>query len=1196
MSHLGVSGSSRGSHRKSKVGALLSEYYNLDEDNAGDSVQPPSGGVAHPSGPRSESLNGSDFCPVSDASKSDRLSAASAPTPEKSFRDPRTRGRGESAGAGRPESASRPGEQADGAVAPQQDGKADLDSENFDVHAYFASAVQTSSLRELLRRSGQLDEEVRRAEGELQTLVYENYGKFLDAAETVRCVKEDMRALRGHMVQLDSRVDSIEGSSRELDELVRDRAASIEELVSFRQLLDKLQILFTFPEVLRRHLANGDAESVLSIYLHIHPFLQAQQAALPRLQRLKLLDAEATSVFRCAKRMLRQRLESPAADGSSRELQAASLAEDLPVRLREAAAGEPLASKDASKILSLLLQAEDEDRASLLKLYHRSRTHALLDLIQWIFDQDRLQREAAENQRRQDQQVADASAAEASALLAQDEPRGRGSAEELKTAASLRMLEVACSTVSEHLMGPLVDAVHDTLRVLREETALGAENRAGGSLVAGRSLVSATKLKPEAEELSPDGAAVLQEFLTPVLRSVFGRVLALLASTNPPAASVVAAVDSLRVALRRLHAVLPPAQQQQLSKEFLAFSDKLLQQEIALAFKESYMRAAQELRALELFCLRVQPRPTRASQASAASRDPEAETPPLDDSKTEEALQQLARTEHAVLLQGCLTLTDVHQIVNGVCGVKSAQADRLVSSEVVAWTEGFFSLFVHCLLRLTRDTPAALQERDEQRLAAEELREDELAWREKLEEEAEEMTARNRDGGLVAARAGKNSRNALPRLRHKPGLSAIERQVSDAVRTAIFTHLVCEREGAGPGSQFEDACSRREETEEKERDCVSNGTSNSEGFLDEGRNLFCLLMMRMGRHLELQGLGKLAAVAVELFPSFPVHRLTASSVAGPLSASDAAFEEANSEVQSDKTQSLLLRTRWASQAVLTTYVFHRGLEGASLATRALKAFDCLQSLQERCGDSADDSAEAEEFRRSPGNAQSRLQVSGLFDPLLRLLHRCDAECAKLLGERRQGGGGTACALMPSSGAGGAGEQPHQRRMARLFGRRRTAIEREMERLFARKQAVFSPVPFNRAKAIMGIFRIASRALIESVRMQLFSRCAVRQIQVDCAAAAELIRDLVAAEDGSVVDGLLDEVTALAALRCVERPQKRVPLAGRMAAPGAAGAAAAAAAVAAATAGIDPELDDLLLEQSVVEEVCKRSRRRPESFL
>ncbi|KFH07157.1 Vps51/Vps67 protein [Toxoplasma gondii MAS] len=186
--------------------------------------------------------------------------------------------------------------------------------------------------------------------------------------------------------------------------------------------------------------------------------------------------------------------------------------------------------------------------------------------------------------------------------------------------------------------------------------------------------------------------------------------------------------------------------------------------------------------------------------------------------------------------------------------------------------------------------------------------------------------------------------------------------------------------------------------------------------------------------------------------------------------------------------------------------------------------------------------------------------------------------------------------MPSSGAGGAGEQPHQRRMARLFGRRRTAIEREMERLFARKQAVFSPVPFNRAKAIMGIFRIASRALIESVRMQLFSRCAVRQIQVDCAAAAELIRDLVAAEDGSVVDGLLDEVTALAALRCVERPQKRVPLAGRMAAPGAAGAAAAAAAVAAATAGIDPELDDLLLEQSVVEEVCKRSRRRPESFL
>merc|ERR1712007_29714 len=101
-----------------------------------------------------------------------------------------------------------------------------------------------------------------------------------------------------------------------------------------------------------------------------------------------------------------------------------------------------------------------------------------------------------------------------------------------------------------------------------------------------------------------------------------------------------------------------------------------------------------------------------------------------------------------------------------------------------------------------------------------------------------------------------------------------------------------------------------------------------------------------------------------------------------------------------------------------------------------------------------------------------------------------------------------------------------------MGNKKSTMELEMERLWAKtKLQVFASIPFNRNGAVVGILRIAFKALYEYMREETFGKFGLQQIQVDCAFLQESVRDFVEAEDASVLDSLLDEVVTTAKQRC-----------------------------------------------------------------
>lgn len=125
------------------------------------------------------------------------------------------------------------------------------------------------------------------------------------------------------------------------------------------------------------------------------------------------------------------------------------------------------------------------------------------------------------------------------------------------------------------------------------------------------------------------------------------------------------------------------------------------------------------------------------------------------------------------------------------------------------------------------------------------------------------------------------------------------------------------------------------------------------------------------------------------------------------------------------------------------------------------------------------------------------------------VHAFDAQLARILGDPRK-------------------PKPPERRPLRHM---KTEMELEIERLVVRQRQVFEPIPFNRNGAVVGILRIAFKALYEYMREETFAKFGVQQIQVDTAFLGEVIRDFVEVEDASALESLLDEAVVSAQQRC-----------------------------------------------------------------
>ncbi|NXD28165.1 VPS51 protein, partial [Spelaeornis formosus] len=139
---------------------------------------------------------------------------------------------------------------AEAAEAPPD--PTDINGPHFDPEVFMNKVRSECPLGQLLAREAALGREIRALDSDMQTLLYENYNKFISATDTIRKMKVDFRHMEAEMDDLAANMAAISASSARVSAALQDRHRRGAQLAGVQALLRKLQALVEVPGRLRR--------------------------------------------------------------------------------------------------------------------------------------------------------------------------------------------------------------------------------------------------------------------------------------------------------------------------------------------------------------------------------------------------------------------------------------------------------------------------------------------------------------------------------------------------------------------------------------------------------------------------------------------------------------------------------------------------------------------------------------------------------------------------------------------------------------------------------------------------------------------------------------------------------------------------------------------------------------------------------
>ncbi|XP_067656588.1 vacuolar protein sorting-associated protein 51 homolog [Haliotis asinina] len=202
----------------------------------------------------------------------------------------------------------------------------DIDGAHFKPDIYLSTLIKKSSLTELMDRENEMVRQIRALDSDMQTLVYENYNKFISATDTIRKMKNDFKKMEDEMDHLATNMSAITEFSANISNTLQDRRQQITKLAGVHSLLKKLQFLFELP------------------------------ARLKKCIELKAYS-QAVRYYTKAKRVLHQYQHMPSFQGINRDCNA--IIEELSNKLREQFKDKDSTPKQLAECVDLLLQLEE---------------------------------------------------------------------------------------------------------------------------------------------------------------------------------------------------------------------------------------------------------------------------------------------------------------------------------------------------------------------------------------------------------------------------------------------------------------------------------------------------------------------------------------------------------------------------------------------------------------------------------------------------------------------------------------------------------------------------------------------------------------------------------------------------------------------------------------------------------------------
>lgn len=171
-------------------------------------------------------------------------------------------------------------------MAEKNQNQLDINGASFNPNLYLDKIFKESTLRQIMDHENEIVKDTQTLHSDMQTLVYENYNKFISATDTIKKMKNDFKKMEDEMDLLVSNMESITSFSEKINDNLQDTRDKICHLSGVHSLLQRLQFLFKLPATLKSRMEEKNYIQATQDYLHAQRVLQ-QYGDMPAFQGIK---------------------------------------------------------------------------------------------------------------------------------------------------------------------------------------------------------------------------------------------------------------------------------------------------------------------------------------------------------------------------------------------------------------------------------------------------------------------------------------------------------------------------------------------------------------------------------------------------------------------------------------------------------------------------------------------------------------------------------------------------------------------------------------------------------------------------------------------------------------------------------------------------------------------------------------------
>ena len=164
----------------------------------------------------------------------------------------------------------------------------DLDSPYFAHETFIRDQVIGSSVHDLLETEERLALQVRTLDSTMQTLVYENYSKFIDATDAIKSIGVSCSANEDGLAKLSRGMQTIDEQSKEVEDALGSLRDAVAEKLRVKRLLTRLDALLKLPSTLQSQIQAGKFRLATKSYLAAHSILSKHSTGFESLKTIEI--------------------------------------------------------------------------------------------------------------------------------------------------------------------------------------------------------------------------------------------------------------------------------------------------------------------------------------------------------------------------------------------------------------------------------------------------------------------------------------------------------------------------------------------------------------------------------------------------------------------------------------------------------------------------------------------------------------------------------------------------------------------------------------------------------------------------------------------------------------------------------------------------------------------------------------------